>query len=176
MSFRGLFTDFANGGQYVRKGAAVVLTDANVKALPTTPITLLAAQGANTWARLVGLTLDADFAAGAYTNVDTDGFMWAYYDGASDEIASEYVPNSVSLSLNKLTALTSAGSWVAHLRPYGEAYETDTWGTVGTIHTRANVVNVAIKLTVDNDGSGAFTGGNAANTLTVTPYFVIESV
>ncbi len=176
MTFRSIVTDISGGRVGIIKGTPTVWTDANVKALPTTPLTFVAAQGANTWARLVGLTLNADFSAGAYTNVNAAAYMFAEYAGGSPEIAGYYIPNDSGVSLTKLTTFLGANDYVLHMGPYVETYETSGWGAIPTIHARANIVNVGIRLTINNGGSGNLTGGNAANTLTATPYYLVESI
>src|SRR5882672_4025027 len=54
-------------GNAVFKGAAVTLTNSQIVNLPTTPITLVAAQGANTRIIPVLVDLVGTFTAGAYT-------------------------------------------------------------------------------------------------------------
>ena len=81
-----------------------VLTDAQIKALPTTPVTLLSAAGPNTFIKVIGVTYVTNTTAGAYTNlnatyVDLHQLIGSYF--------ASYGPINDSTTTPALTDITA---------------------------------------------------------------------
>lgn len=147
--------------------ATVTLTDAQIKALPTTPITVLAAPGANkivfplaAWYRL---EWHADYS-------DINGACALHLKVGTSEVLIP-IDNSLGfMTVNNLLADgESASAWV------GSYHGTDIvsgnpYGVSG--YTDGDIVNKSILFSATNGGSD-FTGGHASNTLKVTVYYMI---
>lgn len=148
------------GGSSLLHQAVVTLTDAEIKASPTTPIVVVAAQGADTIIIPVSVVAVLDSAGGAYTNLDVTG-MRAYLSIATSPLSTLYfeldlgafgsaAADSVLLGGLAMSIVTStAAGW--------------TWPS-----DVATLANVPLVLKMDNGGSGDLTGGDAANTLQIT--------
>jgi hypothetical protein len=164
--------------------ATTVLTNAQVKALPTTPITLVAAPAAGLRVKLLGATLRTAFTAGAYTNVNTTFATLGLQDPSADWLSVQIVnDSSLATDLTDVTTVLGASALVVDLPvPYVQAIQdVATTGHTEWINpligmATANVNGTALVLAMDNNGSGALTGGNAANTMTVIVYYALESV
>lgn len=141
----------ANFGYALIKKATVTLTDAQIKALPTTPVQIVAAPGADKVAVVQACLLSVNTMGGAYTNF-ASGVMTCVMGGSNvvDNVSSD-------------TLLDSEQEIVWHL-PAQE------WGAEA-----ANAINQSIQLS-GSDVAGDFTGGDPANTLTVTVFYTIVDV
>ncbi len=173
-----LQTRVINGGR-IQVGANQVadyvqqtttLTDAQIKALPTTPITLVAAPGAGLSIEPLFLVLYAKTSAGAYTNLDAAGYL-----GTDHSAGVSWVPNDTSITAGSATRLSDLlGSTTPHsvrLLPYQDTEGTHAHGFVTVVTDTSFQLNAALHLTLENHASGNLTGGNAANTLQVTVIF-----
>lgn len=182
----------ANGGTGVSADfvpmlkSTTPLTNANVIALPGTPITLVSAPGAGFRIKLLApVTLISDFSAGAYTgldttyatlNVQTPAGSWLTCAVAND--------NTLTTPLSKLTSLFSAFDRVVDLPiPAMDAFDAGNAGgasewIIPVVSTDpASLDNDAVVLYLDNNGSVTnLGGGNAANTLKVVVYYAIEAL
>jgi len=157
------------------KHAQVTLTDAQVKALPTTPVTLIAAPGSGlTIVPLQGI-LRATCTAGAYTNINATICNLAVYwlgDFNAWPLAGVVNDSSASPSPGKVTTLLgSASKHIAILPAYTDNY-TNNWNLPPIIGD-STYENKAIAIAVDNNGSSNFTGGNSANTLRVDVIYLV---
>jgi hypothetical protein len=126
--------------------ATVELTDAQVKALNATPVTLAAAPGPNRVLLPLGGVMRRVFRS-AYTNVNASGTLYL-----ADAIAGTTLLSN-SVDANFLIATTAA---IATFNP-ANLYEA----------TRAALENAGIALMATNS-DGAFTGGHDDNRLVVS--------
>lgn len=159
---------------------SVTLTNAQVKALPTTAIAVLSAPGSGYWYNVLAVSYSANFAAAAYTNINTTyADLRVQYTGTNDFVGG-YVVNDSAASpvLDHITNLF--GNALAGLVPgvpYSEGFSlagADPEYVVKSPTLWSVVNNVGLEVKMDNNGSGALTGGDAANTLKVTVYYIVE--
>lgn len=144
------------GGPVQLLVATAILSDAQVKALPTTPVVILAGiAGVALIPVLATIRLDA--AAGAYTNVDaaaTIDVEWSV--GPANAGVSKVLNTPIAAAANNVIvtgALTNAN-------------------LAGTSIARANLVGAGLSIVASNAAAGDFTGGNAANQLKVQVYYL----
>jgi hypothetical protein len=155
--------------------ATVTLTDAQIKALPTTAIQIVAAPALNTRVKLIGVTYHAWFENGAYTNVNATSAE-LYLQTSSLVRLGGYLANDGGVSLTSLTTVLAAASV---LTVDGGPYLSNPAGTyVQPLLTGAtgSVDGKAVQLFATNNGAGNFTGGHASNLLTVVAYYALEAV
>ena len=176
----------ANGGSGTASGLTIIKTTTNlnntdIKALPTTPITLISAPAAGSWHKFLGGYLSLDASAGAYTNINaTYAACFIYWLGTTSQWAAAGPVDDTTYTLTRLTTSFGAASdTIINLVPY---LDTPSDGLSGTYWTLPNnldpsIVNgVALAIAIDNNGSGNLTNGNAANTLKVVTYTVTETI
>lgn len=166
----------SNSGN-LKRGTPVTFTDAQIKTLPTTTPTVLAAGGSGIMRLPTHFIVRANFAAGAYTNISAESYLRMKYGGVAD--GTEYIINSAITTpvMTSLSTLLSANNWVTRLREISLQPEpiSEEWGPSPLLAAIGNLDNAAWTLVVTNP-AGNFTGGNAANTLTVIPYYHEEAV
>lgn len=164
--------DNAHGSAQTVQVASLTLNDAQIRGLPTTNVPdLVAAPGAGLAVVapvVLGLgmaVLTAELHAD-YGNIDA-GASWQFFlDGGADTGYSG-VPDGVVGSMAAFLApgAPTTHSWLLH------SVKTQSANTFSS----NPVENVKVGVYVDNQGSGDLTGGNAANTLTVSIlYSVVE--
>lgn len=156
----------------------VVLTDAQIKALPTTPVKLIPATGLGT--RLVFLFADAvlDASAGAYGGVTDGSYMsieWTPFEiRGSNHLGDD---STTTPPLSELTDfLTNGDKRRVGFVPYSQAVDLaqpNAWGNAahGEVITVASE-NVALDIRISLAG-GNLTGGDPANSLTINLFYVI---
>lgn len=153
----------------------VTLTDAQIKALPTTPITLVAAPGASKVVVLDRVYGYLDSAAGAYTNINAAAY--GYIEYAAGSLASSYLTNDATLTPARayFSAVFGAATknWFP-LAPYEDTVETNEWGNLSSPVLQSQSANSLLRFTVSNGGSGNLTGGHSANTLKFVIYYSVE--
>lgn len=162
---------FSGGGGGGLLAATVTLTNAQVLALPTTPVTLVAAQGAG---RLIvgadSLSFPAIFSINgpgtAYTNVDAAATWDLVNDGFNNSggWANHYKAHDLLVY-----GVPGVGPVVDVANPTAESS-----GISETVNE--NAANQRVYLAATNGVLGNFTGGDASNTLTVTFLYVVVSV
>lgn len=157
-----MFPGLAGGGTSLVLSATVELTDAQIKALPSERVEIVPAPATGKALLYITSFFQINTSAGAYTNVDADGRIYIDYGG---ELAS--LPAILPSGANLRT-------WV--LPPASQ------FGQNPSVLSTFNSVNIArstgidetpLYIKIDNNGAGDFTGGNAANTLKVTVYYVV---
>ena len=140
------------------KSATVTLTDAQIKALPTTQVGIVAAPGAGKVLFPVQWLIVADTRAGAYTNLD------AAISGPNLGWPSE--PAQLFSAAASAVILTTVANKIS-------AWENlaDSGGdNLGNLEDQPLVIGIG------NGASGNLTGGNAANSLQVTVFYLEVSI
>lgn len=164
------------------------LTNAQIKALPTTPFTVVAAPGAGRVIVVVSAFAHADLPGNNYyTNIaydeNTPGtyatLSITYGDGAG-VISKSLVNESVTFVQTLTQFLGVNGLDPEDRLVFLGPYPLGEYGGVPKhpeiISGSGGVVNQPVKLYCDNAGQGDFTGGNAANTLKVTVLYTVVDV
>lgn len=160
----------------------VTLTDAQIKALPTTPITLIAAPPSGYRIKVLSASLVSSFAAGVYTNIDaTYAACSLFYLGDFGQWPTQAIVDDVGYSgATRFTAFF--GNTTRRVVDVTSFYDAASDGAAGlqwvlAYHEpRASMLATALAIGMDNDGTGNLTGGNAANTLRVTVYWAKEEI
>jgi hypothetical protein len=174
-----------NGASLVY-GFATTLTDAQIKALPTTPVTLVSAPASGSRIKVMGGSASLNTTAGAYTNINTVYCAVQIDNPSGDWMAGPLAVNDSSMT----TPLTNVTSWfggAAHLvidipcpamKPIdaGAVSGHSEWIQPFGASVSSHVDATAVRISVDNGGSGVWTGGNSANSLIVTLYYAVELV
>lgn len=162
-------------GNSVIRGTPVTLTDAQIKALPTTGIVTLPASGASLRYTWVWWDLQANFSAGAYTNVDPDGYLVGRFVSNGAEFTN-YIANDSTIPLTYLSTFMGAATKHQAMQPYTAVEPVNSWGNLVQNPSAAtgNHANDSMEV-IANNPAGNFTGGNAANTLVVTPFYMLAA-
>lgn len=141
----------------------VTLTDGQIKALPTTSVTIIPAPGANKVilpiAAFYWLTWHAD-----YATID-----------AAVSFALGNIAGSLQESLGQVSGLLASGeSAGAVVGPGLQVGSNRVMGLSGML--TSDIVNQPLILSALNNTSGNFTGGDASNVLTVTVLYAVISI
>lgn len=157
------------GGDSVVLSATVTLTDAQIKALPTTAIEVVAAPGAGKMNYLLSSIWSHDWTAD-YTNIAAGASM---YVSSGNADVSVMLDNTLGINVTDLLANGADAIAFAGAKDRQADVDGVPYAVVAT--TATNYANQALTLVAANGVSGDFTGGNAANTLKVTVlYSVID--
>ncbi len=143
--------------------ATVELTDAQIKALPTTGIEIVAAPGAGKAIDIISCIVSTNFVT-AYTNI-TDASL-SFLDNDGSEIGLT-LPTTVILG----TTTRYIGKMTTPLVFLGSGSFDGSFITQPT--SFADIENKPIVIKDYYAGVSNYTGGNAANTLKVTVYYVV---
>jgi hypothetical protein len=94
----------SNGTYDVIDTATVTLTSAQILALNTTPVTLVAAQGANTYVQVIALAAKLDFNSVAYTGSNAANITYTNAAGAAatGTIASSFLDSASSAAITTI--------------------------------------------------------------------------
>jgi len=161
--------------------AIVPLTNAQIIALPTTPVTVVAAPASGLRVKFLSATVVIDTTAGAYTNINTTLATIQIQTASANWLSRGLINDSTtSPALTQVSSfLGSTANLLIDLGSYTGIQSTTPKGWVipwGADTVSGNYDAQAIQIAMDNNGSGVLTGGNAANTGTVTIYYALESV
>jgi hypothetical protein len=177
-------------GRSLIVGVTATLTDAQIKASPTTPVSIVSAPGAGMRLRVLGASGVLDCTGGAYTNINTTycaAMVLCYTDAASGvwQAMAPYL-NDASLATPFTRATIGLGgttkTYVNYIVPNmnglnaGASSGATEWVAQPDLPLVALCENQALFLSTDNNGSGVFTGGNVANSYHVTVYICYEAV
>lgn len=147
---------------YQRK---TTLTDAQIKALPTTPVELVPAPGADKLLAISKIAVGRlNDSGGIYTNLDDTAasfFTVAFGEGYDDDASYNFL-NLDSMIGNDLSTFGSGSVLIWH------SYNIESFQRVLPV-----VINKGLFCHVGNNGLGDFTGGHASNTLEVTVFYSI---
>ncbi len=177
----------ANGGTgvasalYVLRSASVQLTNAQIKALPTTPITLVAAPGAGFRVKPISVTLQLSATVAAYTNINATScaVSISMTDNTGAWVTTPLINDSTTTP-DLVDVTTVFGNihtlCVDLIVPYANL-SGDQWiPTPADNHSFSDLNNKALVIAADNNGSGDFGGGNAAQFLNVLVGYAIEAI
>lgn len=147
-----------------------ILTDAQIKALPSGAVELVPAMtGAITWllgAYAVGLII------ASYTNVQADAY-WTIRS-TNDEIGN-YLGNDSTIPFTSLTTFLSTNvndRTSVWFQPYTQAQPVFGWGNLPWAR-ETSLESGNLNLFAENNGAGDYTGGDPANQLFVTTYYLV---
>lgn len=180
----------SNTGDHVMQGASGIVTrgltlreftftDAQIKALPTTPILFGTAPGAGFWNNILYCTLILDTTAGAYTNINVNSCLFSITHSGLVMGPVNDSTSSPALALATLIFGSAHKIVYAPHVPYSEAFTvagTSAWVLNPTYDTTASLSNKQFEVAIDNNGSGNFTGGNAANSLIIRLAYITETL
>lgn len=162
------------GGVQTVYSATVTLTDAQIKALPTTPIQILAAPGANKiicpqsfWFRLIW--------AADYMNISPDCSL-ELRSGGSQSLGLKVLENVVSGVTGLLAGGGPDGSnafMVGQFQVSSIFAGVNGFAALSSLYD-ADIMNLPLNI-ASNNADGNFTGGNAGNSLIVkVNYSIID--
>jgi len=167
----------------ILRQAVASLTNAQIKALPTTPVTIIAAPGANKL--LVPHVALAHMKwVGNYTNINATSSI-------SIDTAGNFLTSLAEDTLGGVTALLAGGgpdgSWVPFvIQQIAQAKVTTATpavnphfhhGVADSGSYDADIVNVPLTISMENVGDGPLTGGNASNVLQISvAYYVLNTI
>lgn len=156
----------------------VTLTNDQIKALPTTGITLVTAPGSGFYINVLAASFHLESGGGAYTNVNT-----AYATLGVETVNGDWLTlqilndDTTTPDVTRLTDfLNAAHSALVRAPMYSEAPPVTPvgWVVPAGVATPSSFDNDLVRVKIDNNGSGNLTGGHASNTMRVTVYYVIE--
>jgi hypothetical protein len=165
VAFRNALAGGGGGGGAISV-ASVNLTNAQVLALPTTGVNVVAAPGANKLLFLFGAFMYLKWTAD-YTNIDANCILALGYGTRASSSGTGL------LGSNDVSGLLAFGEdGTAFLPGLGQvpALKTSVLG-YGGLDDPPNLVNQPLTLLASNGGEGDFTGGDPANTLQVSVFY-----
>jgi hypothetical protein len=172
------------GGSDVQHQDTITLTNAQILALPTTAVEVLAAPGANKLIVPLVILLHMKWVAD-YGNINATAMLKA-------DLAGNFIVGLRESVLSGITSLLAGGgpdgTWVSLGLNNAIAQGVTTTATPNiNTHTHpigadsgfydADLVNVPLTISMDNQGSGVLTGGDADNELQVSAaYYLLNTV
>lgn len=153
------------GGDGVVRRRTVTLTNAQIKALPSTPIECIAAEGENTIIDFLDSRWLLNATGGAYTGIGVTSSLEFRLDiwgqcNPFNEVDQGAFADASKIHLLRVPPPTSNASGGQGIW-YGDL---------------PDVVNVPLLLHWNNDGATDLTGGDDANSLVIVIYYTILNV
>ncbi|HEX5016497.1 MAG TPA: hypothetical protein VFX15_02800 [Actinomycetes bacterium] len=144
---------------------AIVLTNAQINALPTTPIEVIAAPGEGRILQVIGGVLSKHFVA-THSNLD-NAAIWALWYGSGSDVLDNYQMASSPWRFNGSSgdSYTSLGTPVFPGTGATDGYIIRQWSADATV-----AVNQPVALAIDNASAGDLTGGTS-DTVTLTVHY-----
>lgn len=154
--------------------ATVELTDAQIKALPTTPVIIVPATETLNYVGLPGrlplplaFSISLDPSEGAYTNVNSPA-SWVL------ALGSDWSSDAMISSVDTMCQLEDVTPQIGICNSYSNAILNSL---ISALRINAGgLQDNALALAVRNGEAGNLTGGDAANTLKVTVLYTIIDV
>jgi hypothetical protein len=148
--------------------ATVELTDAQIKALPTTGIEIIATPGANKIILPFSAVLVLQNWQADYTNINANSSIQISSTNGLGNILN-FIEQAKNTSISNILAYGSDSLNVVSIgQPIYGGQPTAFTGIIP-----ADLIDDGLSIRINNVGSGNLTGGNAANTLKVTVYYVV---
>jgi hypothetical protein len=157
------------------KRASVTLTNAQVKALPTTPIQIVAAPGVG----MIVVPFYAWFAVNwtaDYTNINALARIGVGYSGALASVLAQFYETTGDVSNLLADGASHSGFLSSNSTPFDTGNGVLALSGVGQFHDEPGVINTALEIFAANPTAGNFTGGNASNTIKVTVLYTTIDV